>query len=193
LPPAANSRIARQNACRPSTSIATVGLVEHEQLGVAHERDRKAGPLRLTSGELLGPPLRELVDPRQVEHLVDAERVGIERGHHGDELANREVADQGAGLEHRSDRARVDRRGRFHPEQRDRAVVGLGQAEQHVDRGGLAGSVRPEQRDGLAPSDRHIDRANRVHRALRRAERPGQPAQLDPAVLSLSHRNHGTR
>ena len=36
--------------------------------------------------------------------------VRVERGHHRDELAHREVADQRAGLEHRADRARVDGR-----------------------------------------------------------------------------------
>ena len=65
----------------------------------------------------------------------------------------------------------VDRARPGPPEHRDRARVGPGQAEQHLDRGRLARAVRPEQRDRLARRDLEVDAGDRVHRALRGAER----------------------
>jgi len=98
-----------------------------------------------------------------LEHRVDAERRRVDRGHHRQQLANRQVLDQLAALEHRAEQSGVDRLARRVVEQRDAAGVGRQQSEQHVDRRRLAGTVGAEQRDGLATVNRDVDPAHRVY------------------------------
>ena len=59
------------------------------------------------------------------------------------------------------------------PKTDDRARVGPEQADDHAQRRGLAGAVRPEQRVELAGADREIEMIDR-----RAVERLGEPAQL---------------
>ncbi len=146
-------------------------LVEHQELRVAHEREREAGALRLTAGQLLGAPLGERHRSGELECLVDRERIGVQRGHHRDELADREAPQEAAGLQHRADRPFVDRLRRRAPEQRDGAGVGWEQPEQHVDQGRLARAVRAEEGERLALRDVEIDAADRSYLPRRRRER----------------------
>ena len=87
--------------------------------------------------------------PVERDDLVDIERIGKQRRHQHDQLADGEVADQGAGLEHPSHQSRVDGLARRPAEDADGSAVRLGEAEQHVDRRRLARAVGPEQRHGL--------------------------------------------
>ena len=140
-------------------------LVEHEQVGVGDEREREPRALRLAARELLGAPPGEGLEPGELDRLVDVRAA--------------------AGRATRtSSRARAPSgRGSASPvcsiaptcppstaafgcpaEDRDRACVGLDEAEQQVDRRRLAGAVRPEQRDGLAGRDRDVDPGDRVDR-----------------------------
>ena len=54
-------------------------FVEHEQLGVGDERDCEASTLRLPAREPLRAACRHVLQAREVEHLVDVERVRIQR------------------------------------------------------------------------------------------------------------------
>ena len=49
-------------------------LVEHEQLGVAHERDREAHALGLSAGQLLRALGGDLAHAGELEHLLDVQR-----------------------------------------------------------------------------------------------------------------------
>ena len=80
-----------------------------------------------------------------------------------DDLAHRDVAEQPAGLHHRPDPAGAHGRRGSRSNTRTRAGVGLAQAEQHLDRGGLAGAVGPEQRHDLAGSDDEVDAVDGGH------------------------------
>ena len=51
------------------------------------------------------------------------------------------------------------------PEHAHRAGVGRRQAEQHVDRGGLAGAVGAEEGDDLAGRDGQVDAVDGTHAA----------------------------
>ena len=46
-----------------------------EQIGIADQCGRHAGPLGLTAGELLGPLLSELLGSGLAKHVVNAKRV----------------------------------------------------------------------------------------------------------------------
>ena len=64
---------------------------------------------------------------------------------------------------------------RLHPEHLDVAGGRLREAEDHVDRGGLAGAVGAEERDDLARLDLEVDAADGVDAA----EVLGDPGQAD--------------
>jgi hypothetical protein len=81
----------------------------------------------------------------------------VQRGGEGDDLGHRQVGQQPARLEHGADRAGPDGVGRGQAVELDLAGVGLGQPEQHLDGGRLAGPVRAEQRDDLAAVDREVE------------------------------------
>ena len=175
LPPAAKVRIAVQKPWRLSTSIATVGSSSTSRSGLltsaTAKRTRWVWPPE--SFCVRRPAMSWM--PVSSSTSSTGERMGVERGHHLDQLAHREVAQEGARLEHRPDGARVDRRPRRRPEDRNGAGVGLEQAEQHVDRRRLACAVRPEQGDGLAAGDLEVDPAHGAHLA----EGLGEIPELD--------------
>ena len=72
-------------------------LVEHHQLGIGDERNCEASTLCLPARESLRAACRHVLQTGEREHLVDPERVRIQRRDHRDQLAHREVADQRAG------------------------------------------------------------------------------------------------
>jgi hypothetical protein len=78
-------------------------LVEDQQLRVAHECDCETHALGLSAREAFGAAVGDLVEPDQVDHVLDRQRVGVERGHHRDQLAHGHVADDCSGLQHRAD------------------------------------------------------------------------------------------
>jgi hypothetical protein len=86
-------------------------LVEHEQVGVRDEGDRKADPLGLPTGELRRRPIGDLVDAGDQGHLVHPDRVQVERSHHRHELADAQVLDERPRLEHAADGSCPDRLG----------------------------------------------------------------------------------
>ena len=149
------------------------------QLRVGDERQREADTLRLSAGQLLRGLAGDPGDPGDLEHLVDVQRSREECRHHRHQLPDGEVPEQRARLQHRPDLARPDDGGRLLAEHRDRAGVGLGQSEQHVDRRRLAGTVRPEERDRLPGSDGDVDAADCRNDRVARTVRLRETAKLD--------------
>ena len=158
-------------------------LVEHQQVGVADQRDRETNALGLPAGKLLRSLSGGCGEAGELERLVDVHRIRIERGHHRDDLAHGEIADQLAGLQHRADEAGVNSLARRVAEDGDGAAVRLGEAEHHVDRGRLAGAVRAKQRHGLSGGDREVNSAHRMDRTLRTAEGLRQAVKTNTAFV----------
>ena len=163
------------------------GLVEHQQVGVADQRDREPHALGLPTAQPVGSALRQVGNLRDLECLVDRQRRRVERGHHRDELSHREVLQQPTGLQHRADPAVLDGFGRRLAEDRDGPAVGFLQAQQHVDGRRLAGTVRAEQRDRLPGGYLDIDAADGANRPARRVVRLLQPEQLDSVDVRHAH------
>ncbi len=162
-------------------------LVEDQHRRVRDEREPEPHALGLTARQLLGPPAGDLREAGELERLVDLEWVGMERGHQSDQLAHGDVADQRARLEHRADLPGGDGVSRRAAEQRHGAAVRADQPEHHVDRRRLPGAVWPEERDGLAPVDRHINAADGVDHGAGGAVGLGGAAELDADRLLCLH------
>ena len=160
---------------------------------VGSSRTRRSGSLTSATAKrsrCVSPPLsrsvrRSAIPSSWASASVASTSSGAreERGHHRDELANRQVTQHAARLQHDADPAGPDRVVGRASEDRDRSLVGLLEAEQQVDRRRLARAVRPEQRDCLALLDGHVDPAHRVNGAGRGAEGLLQPAQVDSVAV----------
>ena len=174
--PRRTSRIAVQKRVAALDVHRDRRLVEHEQVGVADERDREADALRLAAGELLGAPVGDVADPGAARaprrRRADAGRATAIISTSSRTVTSRIRAPVWSIA---PTAPAVDRGLRRRPEDRDAAGVGLEQPEQHVDRRRLARAVRPEQRDGLARRDGDVDPAHGAHVA----EGLGEPVQLD--------------
>ena len=81
-------------------------------------------------------------------------------------LADARLAGQAAVLQHRADAARADGVGRGAAEHPDGARVGVQQAEDGADGGGLARAVGAEQRHGLAAVDVQVEAVDGEHVAV---------------------------
>ena len=119
----------------------------------------------------------------------------VQRGDHGDRLADGGVVEQGAALQHRADRCRSAHRvARARAEDGDRAGVGPGEAEQHVDGGRLARAVRAEQRHHLARRDHQVDPVDGADLAVvlaQAGQHDGRPRGRRAAGLGDLCRVHG--
>jgi hypothetical protein len=163
LPWPDRSRTVVQKACLPSTSIPTVGSSSTSSSGLLTS-DGESEPLGLAAAEALRAPIGDRLDLREREHFVNLERLGEERGDHRHELTRGQLAQDPARLEHDPDPALLNRLFGRCSKDRNRSRVGRLKAEQHVDRGRVAGPVRPEQRDGLARVHGDVDASNRANR-----------------------------
>ena len=103
LPRAANARTDSQKRAAGLDVHPDGRLVEDQHRRVRDEREREADALGLAAGQLVGAPAGDVGQAGELERLVDLERVRVERGHHRDQLAHGDVADQRARLEHRAD------------------------------------------------------------------------------------------
>ena len=91
----------------------------------------------------------------------------VQGGECADQFLDRDVRQQGTGLQHGADPPGPDRGGRVRPEHGDRSGVGRGQTEDQVDRGRLAGSVGTEYGDHLTRRDGQVDPADGLNSAER--------------------------
>ena len=102
--PRAAKRANRQPEAAAGLDVHSDGrLVEDQHRRVRDEGEREPDALGLAAGQLVGAPAGDLRQAGELERLVDLERVRVERGHHRDQLAHGDIADQRARLEHRAD------------------------------------------------------------------------------------------
>ena len=133
------------------------GLVEEHQLGVVHQRERDREPLLLAARELARLAVALLLEADDREHALGAPvgRLPVEPGIQIEQLARRQPLEERGRLELNADpqlhRARIGPDG--HAQNLDPASVGLGQPLDHLERGRLAGAVRPEDPERLALGD----------------------------------------
>ena len=132
-------------------------LVQDQQVGVGQQRHRESQPLLLAARALADQPVRDRGDPGPAQDLAAGRcALGEQAGGVPGGLGHGEVLEQPAGLHDRRDQAALDRLPRVMPVPRP-GRRRLRQAEDHVDRGGLARAVRPEQRHDLARRDGQVN------------------------------------
>ena len=165
------------------------GLVEDQQSGLTHQRSRQHYPLQLAAGQFVHRGLRQMA--------------GADRREHGRALAPAPGADGQEPVDgQRQDRIHpdplrhvADDQPRLTP---DPPCGRLEQTEEHADQSGLAGAVRPDQRDHLACPHAEVNGAEQLaapdpHRDRLRLDQqrrrwPGhQLEQLDMAGWQPRH------
>ena len=133
-------------------------------------------------------PARVALDPLvlaagqadQVEQLADrrlllARRHAVQLGEVAQVVRARTAARRGPGRRRRRSRSAGDLAGvvdHVVPEHAGRARGRQQQGDQHLDGGGLAGAVRPQQPEQLAALDREVDAADRVRPRRLAPEKP---------------------
>jgi len=120
------------------------GLVEDEEVRIGQQSQCEAKSLALASRAHRHLPIGQMRDPCSLHAGIHVGAT-IERGDDLHGLPNREVGQQPAGLCHRGAASRPGRAERVSTEDLDLAAVGAGEAESHVDGGGLPGAVRAEE------------------------------------------------
>ena len=128
----------------------------------------QSDPVEDLGQAVLGEATAQAVERRGVAQVLTAAEVAIEAGVVG------QVADPALDLQGVA--------GRVEPDHQRLAVIGLGQAEQHQDRGRLARAVRSEQPVDLAPLDLEIERVDDGPGAVSL----GQPDRLDERLVHRS-------
>jgi hypothetical protein len=83
-------------------------LVEDQHLGVADEGHGEARSLGLAARELLRAVTRPALEAGEPDHLVDVQRLRIQRRGHPHQLPHREIPDQRSRLQHRAHEATLD-------------------------------------------------------------------------------------
>src|SRR5688572_28665099 len=134
------------------------GLVQEEDVRVAHEGAREREPLPLPARELDHPGAALLLQPDLFQHVVARKTTIVEAAEEGDRLAHRQLLRQ-AGLLERGphalpELALVPLPGEA--EELDRPRVRGEEALHDLDRGRLAGAVGPEQPEALAQPDPQV-------------------------------------
>ena len=162
-------------------------LVEDEQLGVGQQGHGEPEPLLLAAGALVDPPVADVRDTGPLHHPVDGDVVDEERAGQLEGLADADVLEQPGRLHDGGDEAVRDGAPRALPEHGDGAGGGVGEAEDHVDRRGLAGAVGAEERDDLPLPDLQVDAADGVDRA----EVLAQSRRRDGEVGAPEHARRG--
>ena len=150
------------------------GLVQEEQFRVADEGHPDVEAPLLAPGERrdAGVLLRAQAD--ELDHLFGRPRVRVVAGVHGEDLGDGQVTVDPRGLQHDTD-VRLQRLAfvaRVVPEHRHLALVPMAEALQDLDRRRLAGAVRPQQREDLAPGDLEVHPVDRLQGPVRLAQPP---------------------
>ena len=134
-------------------------LVEEQQFWIADEGNRDVQPALLAAGELEDAEVALLFEAHQIDHFIHWPRMRIKGGVHRDRLAHGQIPINARGVQHDPDAALQLRplTAGIHSEYADVAVVAGPVALENLDRGGLARTVRAQQREHLAVADRQVD------------------------------------
>ena len=162
-----NSRMEAQKARRISTSMPTVGSSKINSWGSAMiasaYRSRWAWPPDSFSVLVF----RNDAQIRPLDHLVQGQRVGVQTLHQSQHVVDRGLVQQRTGLQHHPDQPFADGSAWRTAEHRDPAGVRVGQPGDHLGGGGLARTVRPEDRDDLTGRDGQVETVDRPDRPVR--------------------------
>src|SRR2546423_5761023 len=136
-------------------------LVEEDQVGIAHEREREVQAAQLAARQASRADVLRPAEPGHVDHLVHVARRRVEVRPVLQRLPDGDVPVHARALEHDADA----------PAQLQLAPLGVAAEDVHLprgalavaledlDRGRLSGPVRTEQAEDLAPADAEIDSA----------------------------------
>ncbi len=164
------------------------GLIQDDDLGVVQQRAGNRQPPFHAAGEGLHPGVRAVGQADQPQQPRDAVRLLAGRdpvqvsvkGHVG---LRRELVVQrgflGHGAQQLPDLAPGAPGFHLHPEDRDRPRCRRDETADHVDRGGLARPVGPEQPEHLAAGYVEVELAHRGEQLLAPAELPGDIVECD--------------
>ena len=143
-------------------------LVEEDEIGIADEGDSQVEPAFLPARERLDPRVALLAEPDELDHLVDVTWVRVVAREEPMRLGDGEQRAQLGVLEHDADPlSQCARRIAWIVTEHVRvAPVTCAIALEDLDRGGLAGSVRPEQAEDLALGHLEADTAQCFHLAV---------------------------
>ena len=142
------------------------GLVESHQRRVGQQCQGEPEALLFTAGAFPHEAIGEMADPRPVEHLVHRSRFGVQATRSGEpsrctvRSLSRPPVCRTADTRPRETAVDGDI-----PRTRTRPLIRLAEAQDHVDRGGLAGSVGAEQRRDLTKLEVKIDAVDGAHGA----------------------------
>lgn len=125
------------------------GFVQDDQVAVARRGEGEADALGLAAGELVHLAVGDLGDAGAGEHVGDRVRPRVQVAGEPDQFGDRDLVHEAAALQHGAHASGGDRLARARAEHTDRAAVGVPEAEQQVQGGGLATPVRAEQGHGL--------------------------------------------
>jgi len=144
-------------------------LVEEDQLRVADQRETEIEPPALAAGEPPRTRVALLLEPDQLDHLVDGARMLVVPGELAQLLRDGEVLVHGRGLEHNADPSSPAEAGCLgvRPEHLDLAGIPPTVALEDLDGRRLAGSVRSEQAENLAGADLEVDALDRFEVVVR--------------------------
>ena len=139
-------------------------LVEEQQVGVAHEREREVEAAPLPARQRGDEVVAARVELHELDHLVDPPWPRVPAGVHLEHLADGEVLLQARVLQH-DPHALAHRAlavGGVVAEHRDLAGVAQPVALEDLDGGRLAGAVGAEEAEHLAGGDVEADAAHRL-------------------------------
>ena len=163
------------------------GLIEKQHLRFVQHRGPEGHPLLPASRQLTGGHVPLTLQPAAGQHPVDPRAAqgagdGVDPGIERQVLADREVVVEGEFLAHVPDPAQqfAAAQPAGLPRQRHLAGAGLEQPAEHLDGGGLAGTVGSQEPEDLAVAHLQIHLAHRFEVAEVAGERPGGDGGIPP-------------
>ena len=132
-------------------------FVQYQQLRLRQESQCQTDALGLAAGAAGDLPAEHPAQIGLVDDRLDVGLARLEGGDDAESLADREGGDESTGLEDGTDAPGPHRLARCDSQNGSAARVGLGEAEDYVEGGGLAGPVGAEEGDNLAGGHGEIE------------------------------------
>ena len=170
-------------------------FIEQEQLGIVQQRLAEVEPRAFSGGKLAGHPFAQIAYFEKLQKIGDLLlriRHAVDAGEHQQILPDEQIAGEGsvgAGEVHAFEEVDAVLE-KVAPERTDAARGWRGEAQQHVHRGGLAGAVRAEQTQDLAPAELETESVH-GHDAVELADEVAG-FENDFAFGGLAHRRAAT-